>query len=238
MRLCIYALVSLPRRSGDAKAGLPPERLRLTGIAGERLRVIRIGRLAVVVGEIRRSPAVSTANLRKYARLVNAIAAQVPAILPARYATTVRDVEELTLIVHARHAVWEQRLRAVRGRVQMTIRLLTPSESESGDHPFASRSTVTRRTRLRLAHGATQGTQYLKRKANGVPEMRPVRAAVRTYIKDERVEKRAGIATVNHLIARGAAARYLDAVQRAAAENDVRLIVSGPWPPYAFADTW
>jgi hypothetical protein len=234
--LCVYALVSLPRRSGEAKAG-PPARLRLNGIAGERLRIVRVGGLAAVVGDLRRSPAASAANLRKYARVVNAIAAKVPAILPARYATTVRDADELTLFLRARRAAWQQRLRAVRGRVQMTIRLLTPIESESGDHPFASRSTVIRRTRLRLAYGATQGTQYLKAKANAVPEFGPVRAVIARYIKDERVEKRAGVVTINHLVARNSAARYLDAVERAAAENGVRLIVSGPWPPYAFAGT-
>lgn len=238
MSLCVYALISPPRRSADAKAGLPPPRLRLKGIAGERLRIVRVGHLAAVVGEMRRSPAASTANLRKYARVVNAIAEKVPAILPARFATTVRDADELTLFLRARRAAWQQRLRAVRGRVQMTIRLLAPTESESGDRPFPSRSTVTSRTRLRLAHGATQGTQYLKAKAQAMPEFAPVRAAIARYVKDERVEKRAGVVTINHLMARSAADRYLDAVERAAAENGVRLIVSGPWPPYAFAGTW
>jgi hypothetical protein len=222
--LCVYALV-----------GSPPERLRLTGMAGERLRIVRAGRFAAVVGEIRRRPAVSPANLRKYARVVNAIAAEVPTILPARYATTVRDVEELTLNLRARRAALQQRLRAVRGRVQMTIRIMG---SDPLNGPWRGPTPSTARSGVRPRNGATQGTQYLKAKANAVPEFGPVRAAVRRYIEDERIEKRAGVATVNHLVARGAAARYLDAVGRAATENNVRLIVSGPWPPYAFADTW
>ena len=35
-----------------------------------------------------------------------------------------------------------------------------------------------------------------------------------------------------------AVTRYRAAVTRAADENHLRLMVSGPWAPYAFADNW
>jgi hypothetical protein len=179
--------------------------------------------------------------------VVEAIAAEAPAILPARFATTVTGDEELAVILASRGATLRRRLRAVRGRCQMTIRLLSPlseSESESDEAPLASRSAMAGRTRPRLAHGATQGTQYLRRRAalaasaRAIPGFAPIRAAVRRFVKDERVEKRAGIVTVNHLIPRAAAPRYLAAVERAAAANHLRLMVSGPVAPYAFADNW
>jgi hypothetical protein len=74
--------------------------------------------------------------------------------------------------------------------------------------------------------------------ARAIPGFAPIRAAVRRFVKDERVEKRAGIVTVNHLIPRAAAPRYLAAVERAATANHLRLMVSGPVAPYAFADNW
>jgi gas vesicle protein GvpL/GvpF len=227
----VYALVSPA-----------PGRFSLTGMAGERLRVITVDRIGAVVGELRRAPAPSVRNLRRYAAAIEAIALRVPAILPARFATTVADRDELAFILRSRRATLRAGLRAVRARSQMTIRLLV--ESESGDAPFPSRSRVTRRTRLRLGYGATQGTQYLQQRmaiaaaARAVPLFGPIREAVRRYIKDERVERRGGVVTINHLVSCAATTRYRAAIERAADENGVRLIVSGPWPPYAFADDW
>ncbi len=213
MIVCVYALLSPA-----------PARLRLTGMAGEPLRVVTANRIGAVVGGMRRAPAPSIRNLRRYAAVVEAIAAEAPAILPARFATTVTGDEELAVILASRGA--------------------TVSESESDDAPLASRSAMAGRARLRLAHGATQGTQYLRRRAalaasaRAIPGFAPIRAAVRRFVKDERVEKRANIVTVNHLIPRTAAPRYLAAVERAATANHLRLMVSGPLAPYAFADNW
>ena len=226
----VYALVSSP-----------PARLGVTGVGGERLRVITVDRIGAVVGEVRRAPAPSVRNLRRYAAVIESLALKVPAILPARFGTAVPNPDEVTFILRSRRATFRERLRAVRARTQMTIRLL---ESESGDRSSPSRSTVTGRIRLRLGYGATQGTQYLQRRreigamAGAVPQFEPIRAAVVRYIKDEQVEKRSGVVTINHLVPRTAVDRYRDALERAAEENGVRLIVTGPFPPYAFADSW
>ena len=231
MTICVYALVSPP-----------PARLGLTGMAGEKLRVVSVSRIAAVIGEMRRAPAPTVRNLRRYAAVVEAIAAKVPAILPARFATTVVDRDELTFILTSRSAALRRRLRSVRARCQMTIRLVP--ESESGDEPLRTRSRTASRTRLRVAYGSTQGTQYLRQRmataerGRAIPAFEPVRAAVGRFVKDERVEKRADVVTVNHLVPRTAVTRYRAAVTRAAGENHLRLMVSGPWAPYAFADNW
>jgi hypothetical protein len=228
--ICVYALVSPP-----------PARLSLTGIAGERLRVVTVDRIGAVVGDLRRVPAPSIRNLRRYAAVVESIAERVPSVLPARFATTVADRDELAFILHSRGSTLRQRLRAVRARSQMTIRLLG---SDPDDPRYQGQTPVTSSTGVRPRYGTTQGTQYLQRRmadaaaARAVPAFEPIRAAVRRYIKDERVGKLGGVITINHLVSRAAAARYRDAVERAADHNEVRLIVTGPWPPYAFADNW
>jgi gas vesicle protein GvpL/GvpF len=229
--LCVYALVGLPR---------PIQ--KVTGLAGERLRGIRCDGVVAIVGEVRRRPAASTRNLRRYAAVVESIAARAPAILPVRFGTTFDDVAELTSALRSRGAATRQRLRAVRLRAQMTIRLV--SDSESGDASRASQSRAAGRARVRLEHKATQGTQYLQqrlavlRTAREVPELAPIRPAIRRFVKEERVERRSGVITVQHLIPRAMAERYRAAVERAAGQTGVRLAVSGPFPPYAFADNW
>jgi Gas vesicle synthesis protein GvpL/GvpF len=74
--------------------------------------------------------------------------------------------------------------------------------------------------------------------ARAIPGFEPIRGAVRRFVKDERVERRAGIVTVNHLIPRQSVPRYAAAIERAAVEQRLRLMVSGPLAPYAFADNW
>jgi len=229
--VCVYALIT-------------PSRLprRVKGVAGEPLRAMTVDGIVAVVGEVRRPPAASTRNLRRFASIIESIAGGASAILPARFGSTFTDVTELMLVLRSRRGSIRERLRAVRGRAQMTIRLV--SESESGDASCASQSQVTPRARVRLEHNPTQGTRYLQeqlakmRTAREIPELAPVRAAVQRLVREERVERRRSIATVHHLIPRAAAGRYGAAVARTAAENGVRLTVSGPWAPYAFAENW
>jgi hypothetical protein len=51
------------------------------------------------------------------------------------------------------------------------------------------------------------------------------------------VDKRGSIATIYHLVPRASAAAYRRALERRAREDDgMKIVISGPWPPYAFAD--
>jgi hypothetical protein len=227
--LCVYALVGSSRP-------VP----RQTGIAGEQLRAIAFDRVVAIVGDVRRRPQASTRNLREYATVVESIAARVPAILPVRFGTTFDDVTELMLVLRSQAPSMRRRLRAVRGRLQMTVRLV-------GSDPHGrlrGRTPVTSRAGVRTRNKSTQGTRYLQqrltmlRTAREVPELGAIRPAIRRFVKDERVERRSGIATVHHLIPRAMAERYRAAVECAAAESGVRLAVSGPFAPYAFADNW
>ena len=230
MIICVYALV-FPA----------PTHSRLAGIEGERLRVITVDRLSAIVGELKRVPAPTIKNLRGYAAVIEAIASKVPAILPARFATTVAERDELAFILRSRGAALRQRLRAVRGRAQMTIRLVG---SDPGDVRLRGQTPVTRPSGVRPRNEATHGTQYLQERiaiaarARAVDGFEPIRNAIRRFVKDERVEKRGDVVTVNHLVPRTAVSRYLTAVEHAAEEGTVRLSISGPWAPYAFADNW
>lgn len=103
MTLCVYAL-SAP--------GIG--RVASTGIAGERLRLVPVGAIVAIVGEISRAPRPTEDHLRKYDRVVQALFRRTPALLPARHGTYVRDVYELALILGARQDALRRRLKAVR----------------------------------------------------------------------------------------------------------------------------
>ena len=169
----------------------------------------------------------SPANLRRYDRVVRELAARFPAMLPARFGPSV-DENELTFILSSRRASLARALTTVRGRVQMTIRVFPRGEAEdraiarSQDEPAA----------------VVTGRDYLAgraRAARAVAGFEPIRAAVARWVRDERVERRGGVSSVYHLIPKSSADAYRRAVQAAAASAGLRLTVSGPWPPYAFA---
>ena len=228
MILCVYALTA---PSSSRVAG--------TGIAGERLRAITAGRLTAVLGELRRAPKPTMRNLRRYATVIDALAEQAPAILSARFGTCMTDLDEVHLVLRSRQDALRRRLRAVRGRAQMTIRVVLASPASPGSDPGDDPSPGSD-----PGDEATQGRQYLQHRARSaarereVPGFEPIRAAAKRWLKEERIEKRAGVATVNHLIPRGSASAYRKAVERAGERAGVRLVVSGPHPPFAFADNW
>lgn len=216
MILYIYAL-----------AAPPLGRIAATGIAGERLRVVKRGSIGALVGEMPRAPRATEKNLRTHDRIVRALADRTPAILPARYGTHVRDLDELAMILVSRQDSLRRQLKAVSRRVQMTVRL--------AHVPTARR--VTR-------NSAQTGSAYLRERAReaaaarDIPVFEPLRAAVRRWVKEERVEQRGAVATVYHLVPRRSVASYRRALDGKARAIGTRLLVSGPHPPYAFADSW
>ena len=219
MTLGVYALASpAPRRVG------------VTGIAGERLRGVAVGAVSAIVGDITRAPKATEANLRKYDGVMRALARTNPALLPVRFGTQCRGLDELSLVLQSRQSSLRRLLRHVRNRAQITIRVAAPVADPS----------VTVSGSRRPAGLLVTGSAYLKERAaeaaqaREIPGFDPVRAAVRRWVKDERVERHAGVASVYHLIPRGSVAAYRAALDRAARKAGLNLRVSGPWPPYAF----
>ena len=218
MALCVYAIAT------------PPDgRITLRGIGRERLRAVTVGSIAAVVGELRRTPKPADAALRTYDRVLRALSQRWPALLPARFGTCVQDLIELTFILQSRQETLRRSLRAVRGRVQMTARVVQAPAATPGI-PGGATSTI-----------PGSGAHYLKARAAAAGREReilgfdPVRAAVRRWVRDEHVERRGSVVSVYHLVPRGQAQRYRVALERAAQDAGLHVVVSGPWPPYAFS---
>ena len=195
-----------------------------TGSAG-RLRVLRRGAIAAVVSD-GPAPRPTASTLQRYDRTMRELATRFPAILPARFGTAVSE-DELLFILSSRRMSLARTLSSVRGRVQMTVRVMTHgAEAPRPGHTLGS---------------VASGRDYLVGKARdaaaarNVPGFDPIRKEVARWIRDERVDRRAGVATVYHLIPRASIEAYRGAMREAARTAGVRLVVSGPWPPYAFA---
>jgi Gas vesicle synthesis protein GvpL/GvpF len=194
--------------------GAPPD---LTGARGETLRVLRRGELELVVGES--PPPLSAESLRAHEAAVRRIAERALACLPGRFGCCVADEAELSEAIESRRAELAEALRLVRGREQMTLRVhgaLASPPSAGGP-----------------------GTRYLeqRRRATALPELDALRTALANLVRAERVEGHSEpdlVASVYHLIDRGAGAAYQRAVESARLDG-LRVVVTGPWPAWSFA---
>lgn len=227
-RLYVYALLDAPPR-GALGAGLLDEPLRLVE-TGDRV--------LAAVGELREPPAVEPETLRAHDAVVRRLAAACEAVLPARFGSLVADERALTDLLARDAAALRAALALVRGREQMTLRLFgTPASTEPS-------TAGTDETAAEESDGLGPGARYLAARGRALarlhaaPEIEPLRPVLARFVRAERVERHPApplLASVYHLVDRGAGAAYAEAVQEAAQRLSVQVTVSGPWPAYAFA---
>ena len=213
MSLYVYAISGSAASSFDA--------------AGYRVEFIDLGGVFAVAATMDERPALTEGNLRNQHDIVSAIAARVDAVVPARFGSLV-DRAELRRVVALRRDAILEALALVAGREQMTIRVIGAGESTA---------------RERVESMPMSGTRYLQQRKTAAewtlpPGARAVVDAVRALVHAERVVGGEGrvLATVYHLVTRGASvdyARRLDACR--ATHAGFPFIISGPWPPFAFA---
>jgi hypothetical protein len=181
------------------------------GVRDELILAVDLDGFFALAGEVDEAPPMTAEALRAHEAAVRRLADACEALLPARFGSVVDDVD-----VEGRRDELLEALALVRGREQMTLRVYgaqTPRERASG-------------------------TAYLesRRRERSVPELDPLRDAVRPLVRAERIEAHDGTdlrASVYHLVPRGSSVDYLRAVQ--SVSLSVRVVPSGPWPAWSFA---
>jgi hypothetical protein len=211
--LWIYAIVrTAPRRLG-------------TGARRERLQAVRAGAVWAVAGVLDRPLAGTLPGLRAHDRVVRRLARTVDALLPARFGSAVEDASELGRLLRGRGPELRRALALVRGHSQWTVRGLRQER-------------LPRRPPSPAGAGRP-GARYLAKVAGryAAPELDPVRAALAPHVHAERVTRHeAGpyAFSAYHLVSAAGARAYRRALRDAAARAGLKLVITGPHPPYAF----
>jgi hypothetical protein len=216
--LYLYALVD------DESAGSLGE-----GLAGEPLRLVPLGAVSAVVGDLSERPRPDREPLERQDAVVRRLAEHFAAILPARFGEVFADETTLAGRLASREREMTEALDRVRGCVQMTLRVF--GEPAAVPEP-------------EVAAGGP-GSRYLAarrreaERARSLPEIEPIREALRPLLRGERVERaEAGplLGTAYHLVLRGQDGAYRAALETARERiGGRRVAATGPWPPYAFA---
>jgi hypothetical protein len=235
MSLYVYCLGD--ELSGGAFEGL-------VGVGRARVRVLALGTLAAVVSEAGdEAPAVNEENLLAHNR-VNAAALAVSTPLPCRFGTRAAH-ERLAEYVSNNEAALAAALARVRGCVEMSVKLMEKSGVRS------QKSEVENEVGVANPGAAGAGTAFLLKKrremlgeegaqrraeevaawlASGVGEL--ARETAERLSPSEAIFVRAA-----HLVERARVEEYRARLRAlAAARQDLRLLTSGPWPPYSFGE--
>jgi hypothetical protein len=216
----VYALLGEPPR-GDTGAGLGAEPLRFVPIDG----------VLAAVGDMASPPPVNAATLRAHDAVVRRLAAAVDAILPVRFGTLLDGETALADAIAGRAPRLREALALVAGREQMTLRLFGEPAPMEEVAPVGGE----------LGPGARylEARRRKARRDADVPELAPLRRHLAALVRAEQVQRHDAaplLASVYHLVDRGRAAAYVDAVAAGAdALAPTRAVATGPWPPYAFA---
>jgi hypothetical protein len=156
--------------------------------------------------------------------------------LPARFGQSFASEAALRRSVEERHERVAGALERVRGAAEMTVRLLLEPAPQV---PVARPMAQTGREYMSWLRDRQREADTARERAGLLQER--VSAAVRGVIRDESRSAGAsasgGSATISHLVACDDVARYRhlvhDLIER---EPELRLLLSGPWAPYSFAE--
>ena len=229
MRLYVYCLAE----------GVDLLNKTLRGVSGAPVRIVKFEDLSALIS-VCKSEAfqVTRKNALAHHEVVSSITEHTTP-LPARFGTLV-TVEQLSNYVSTHHQAIKAKLAHVRGGVEMTVRMIrtingadTSQEAKNEDMPGPGTEFLLEK-RKKIVHeeaGVAQKEQlsaWLREKLGNL-------------IKEEKISlvpsKTVIMARADHLIERVNIQEYRTRMAKAVEERpEIRFMVSGPWPPYSFAN--
>ena len=199
---------------------------------GGPLSVRRIAGAFAVVERRADVPPAAFGTLAKHQEIVGRLAARVPAILPVRYGTLL-EAEDLDEAVRDRDDEIAEAFELVRDRVQFTWRIRGKGVRGARRAGGADLSSDL------PSSPPVSGAEYLRRAARAASPAPPAayRALATLGPLISRQRYQAGPAVTSealyHLVDRKLETRYLAAAAALTASTPA-LVMSGPWPPFAF----
>lgn len=213
----------------------PPE--RLLGLGDAPVHALSHGDLAVWVSAA--EPDALGGGIQAIERH-NAVveAALTPTVtpIPLRFGQQLADAEAVRGQIARQTACWRERLALLAGALEFGIRVIDPAAARAARDVRPPPETGGRAYLEQLASrraGEREVREEVDRVA-GVLSRAVERVALRQQVEPLRTGR--GVASIAHLVPRASFSDYRQCIGRARSElPSLRLLVSGPWPPYSFA---
>jgi hypothetical protein len=209
------------------------------GVSGARVRLVKLEGLSLVVsactGDVFH-------QFRKNGLAHNAVVRTVfkqTTPLPCRYGMIVTD-KQLRNYISTHKQALRDNLAHVRGGAEMTLRISGPRLNAPAAFPGGQRKPVGPGTKFLLdKRKEIRGEEWLSAQKAELSAW--LDEKLPGLIRDEKInlapQERALLARVDHLVDRSSVEQYREKMGAAIQERpEVRFMVSGPWPPYSFAN--
>lgn len=215
----------------------------VSGIGGAMIQVISCGAINAVVSEHGSERAeVTRDNVIAHEEIINrALAGATP--IPCRFGTIV-TAGDLRNYVYSHNSKLETLFAKVRGAVEMNIRVIRDKTAIKGESAVAVSATQSRETLspgrafLLSRQREIRGDETLRKDADEIASWLDDRLS--DLARETSMSVRPAEALVikaAHLVERSQIDLYRERVRSVRKERiDLRFMMSGPWPPYSFAD--
>jgi hypothetical protein len=224
----LYAYCLMERL--DALDDLPP------GISGAKVSLLQHEQLGVLISEAEIDAVpVTRENALAHAAVVRSLLAQTTP-LPFRFGTVVTE-PQLRSYLTARKSALETQLTHVRGCVEMNVKIIQRLQNKATERPpLASQGPGA--AFLAEKRREIVGDELSSAQAAELATL--VRETVDALVKDEQVTLRPSerlVLAAAHLVERTSVQAYREKVAEALKlRPELHFLVSGPWPPYSFAN--
>lgn len=227
MRLYVYCLADGVERLNQTPAGVSSASVQIVELADGISALVSTCR----VDDFQ----VSRKNALAHHEVVRSITEQITP-LPARFGTLV-TAEQLRNYVSTHQQAIKSQLAHVRGRVEMTVRMIRTIAGKDTPKPSNEVGPGTAfllEKRKELLGDEAEAAQKAELSAW-------LRETLGNLIKEEKIaltpSQTVILARADHLIERVNVPEYRTKMAQAVAERpEIRFMVSGPWPPYSFAN--
>jgi hypothetical protein len=188
------------------------------------LRVVASGDLAAVCGPVLEGEVTAEA-LWQHERLVEALM-DARDVLPVRYGTRLADDAAAIRTLRDHHAEYAASLEAVRGGVELAVRVFGGGDAPAAPIPPRPSGTAYLRARARAAADESGADMIVHQPLAGAARAATVAP----------VNRPGELLRAAYLVDRGATAAFSARVRAIQDENpQLRITCTGPWPPYSFS---
>ena len=210
----------------------PPD--RLVGIDNAAVELLTVDELGVWLSGGERPP-VSAEAVQAHNRVVEVAVTEEVTPVPLRFGQWLEDAVKLGAAVRERDREYASLLEHFAGCLEFGLRLVDPDDAVEAQEVRSHPATGTE-----YMHALRDSSKLAERKQ---AEVEAIGAAVRELlgdiVRDERVEPaqtRHAVLTMSHLVAREHFDEYRERARRVRTMFPaLRLLLTGPWPPYSFA---
>jgi Gas vesicle synthesis protein GvpL/GvpF len=169
-------------------------------------------------------------DLWTHERVLETAMEQAP-VLPARFGTVLVDAEVVAETLDTKSESFSTRLAKLEGKVEVGIRAFRIGASESPPPPTDGRSYMMNKlAEQRRSEADRESAEEL---------WRSVHDSLRVPYDDHRIKLAPSPSVVfsaAYLVDEGCADDFAAAVRDHAVSPDIELFLTGPWPPYNFAE--